>query len=73
MKSAEDELLLARVVVDIANGVDPGRTRLEFLRIDIDGLAVYVEAPFRDRAEFGGQAISPTLTVIALIPLSSDL
>src|SRR5438128_5594456 len=45
MEAADDELLLARVGVDVADGEDPGRRGLEARRVDDDLLLLQREAP----------------------------
>ena len=57
MKATQDQLFLARIMIDIADGVDPRRTRLKPFGIDVNSLTVYIEAPFCYRSEFGGEAV----------------
>src|SRR6185312_12563067 len=53
VKARQDQLLLARVGVDVADREDPGNVRLKLLGVDLDGLAGKLEAPLGDRAELG--------------------
>ena len=56
VKTAQYQFLFARVVVDVADCVNPGLRRLEFFGIDIDRLAIDVQSPFGDWTKLGGQA-----------------
>src|SRR5579862_4874829 len=51
VEARQDEFLLARVVVDIADRKNAGRARLEARGIDTQRLAVEGEPPLGDRAE----------------------
>jgi hypothetical protein len=53
VEAAQDQLLLARVGVDVANREDAVNGRLEFRGVDLDGLLLELEAPLGDRSELG--------------------
>src|SRR5262245_61717355 len=56
VEAAQDQLLLAGIVVDIADREDARHAGLELLRVDADAAAIEVEPPVRDRAELRMQA-----------------
>src|SRR3954447_14152132 len=56
VEAREDELQLARIMVDVADREDAGHVRLEFLGVDRDQVLVEVQAPVGDRPELHGQA-----------------
>src|SRR6185312_4077000 len=51
VKPRKNELLLARVGVDVTHGKDAGQASLNFLGIDPQGLLLELDAPFRDGPE----------------------
>src|SRR5690606_37664291 len=51
VKARQDQLLLARVGVDVADREDAGNIRLELGSVDDDLLLVQLEAPFCNRAQ----------------------
>src|SRR5580700_4195369 len=72
VKAREDELLLARIEVDVADGEYPGQTRLELLRIDEQRLPLERKTPVGDGPELrmqpeeheelvGGERMSDTV------------
>jgi hypothetical protein len=56
VEARQDELLLARVGVDVAHREDARDAGLELLGVDHDLLALDAQAPFGDRAQLGAQA-----------------
>src|SRR6476646_8047248 len=56
VEAADDELLLARIGVDVADREDPGRRGLEARGVDDDLLLLEREAPVRDRPELRAPA-----------------
>src|SRR6476619_3692817 len=56
MESGQDELQLAAIGVDIADGEDALLARLEFLGVDRDEVLMELKAPIRHRAELHGEA-----------------
>jgi hypothetical protein len=57
VEARQDQLLLARIGVDVAHGEDARHIGLELLGVDhLQLLALDVQAPFGDRAELGRQA-----------------
>ncbi len=56
VEARQDQLLLARVRVDVADREDPGLAGLELLRVDPERLLLQRKAPVRDRTELRVQA-----------------
>ena len=56
VEAREDQLQLARIGVDVADGEDAGHRGLELLGVDRDQVVVELEPPVGDRAELHGQA-----------------
>src|ERR1700750_260180 len=56
VEAGQDELELARIGVDVANGEDAGLAGLERFGIDRDELFVKPQPPIGDRPELHGQA-----------------
>jgi hypothetical protein len=56
VEARQDELLLARVDVDVTHREDAGDAGLELLGVHRDLLAVDAQAPVGDRAELGAEA-----------------
>jgi hypothetical protein len=56
MKAGQDQLLLARIGVDVADREDAWLARLESLGVDAERLLLELEPPVCDRAEFRVQA-----------------
>ena len=56
VKAAQDELLLAGVGVDVADGMDAGHAGLEFFRVHLQRLLLEIETPLRDRPELRMQS-----------------
>ena len=55
VKARQDELLLARIGIDVAHGKDTGDAGLELLAVDFQSFAVELEFPLRDRSQLGVQ------------------
>ena len=56
VEAGQDQLLLARIGVDVAHREDAGDAGLEFLGVDLERLLLQLHAPFGDGAELGMQA-----------------
>src|SRR5882672_11294337 len=56
VEAGQDQLLLARVGIDIANGEHARQAGLEFLGIHPQGLLLQLQPPLRNRAELRRQA-----------------
>jgi hypothetical protein len=56
VEAADDQLLLARIGVDVADGEDPGRRGLEARRVDDNLLFLERQAPVGDRPELRAPA-----------------
>jgi len=50
METTKDQFFLARIKVDVADGVNARFRRFEFFRVDVDGLAIDIETLLRNRA-----------------------
>ena len=57
MKAAQDQLALAGVGVDVADGEDAGLAGLELLGVDHQLLALQRQLPVGDGAELGAHAV----------------
>jgi hypothetical protein len=57
VEARQNQLLLARIGVDVAHREHARDVGLEFLGVDGDLLAVQHQAPFGDRTELGRQAV----------------
>ena len=55
VEAREDELELAGIGVDVADGENAGHAGLEFLRIDRDQVLVELQSPIGDRPELHGE------------------
>src|ERR1700734_123030 len=51
MKAAQNELLLARIGVDVADRENAGHAGLEVLGVDLERLLLHLEAPLGHRSE----------------------
>src|SRR5579863_5885267 len=57
VKAAQDELLLARIGVDVADREDAGNAGLEFLRIHLERPLLELHAPVGDGTQFRMQPV----------------
>src|SRR6267378_7235920 len=57
VKAAEDELFLARIGVDVADGEDSRDAGLEFLGIHFERPLLQFQAPFRDGTQLRMQTV----------------
>src|ERR1700688_3948125 len=57
VKAAQDELFLAGIMVDVADGEDAGGAGLEFLGIHLERAFFQIQAPFRDGAQLRMQPV----------------
>jgi hypothetical protein len=55
VEPAQNQLLLARVVIDVADRENPGNAGLEFLSVHLECFLLELEPPFGHRAELGMQ------------------
>src|SRR5204862_3907625 len=51
VESGQDQLLLARIGVDVADRKDPGEAGLELLGVDLERLLLERQSPLGDRSE----------------------
>src|ERR1700689_3609666 len=57
VKAAQDELLFARISVDVADRENSGHAGLEIFRVDLEGFFLEFQAPVGDGAEFWMQPV----------------
>jgi hypothetical protein len=75
VKAAQDQLLLARIGVDVADGENARHAGLKFFGIDLERTFLEFQPPFGDRTQLGMQAekcqhmIGSTLLRAAIAPL----
>ena len=55
MKTGQDQLELARIGVDVADGENARNARFEFRRIDGDQVLIEIDSPTGDRPELHGE------------------
>ena len=55
MKTGQDQLQLAGIGIDVADGENARNARFEFRRVDRDQILIEIDSPSGDRAELHGE------------------